>query len=147
MAFKNTNDYLSGRKPTVYPSGSEVVAVRYPLALVAADMDLNDAGAVGILPAGCVPVALYVDSDDLDTGTPAVALSVGLMNSGDTDVSTAWGTGLTVAQAGGQVQVLDKGMARMQATNADRKIGVKFTTAPATAAAGEIGITLLYRAA
>jgi len=154
MAFTNSNDYLDGRKPVVFPSGSEVVAVRFPISLVAADLDVNDIGRVGILPAGCVPVGLLVDSDDLDTGTPAVVLSVGLLNAGETDLSTAdadggaaWGTGLTVAQAGGQVQATSKALSRVTPTQTDRMIGLKVTTAPATKAPGVVGVTLLYRTA
>jgi hypothetical protein len=56
MAFTNSNDYLTGRKPVVYPAGAEVVAVRFPIDLVAADLDANDVGSVAILPAGCVPL-------------------------------------------------------------------------------------------
>jgi hypothetical protein len=36
---------------------------------------------------------------------------------------------------------------RMAATTSDRKFGVKFTTAAATAQAGTLGLTLLYRPA
>jgi hypothetical protein len=76
MAFTNSNDYLTGRKPVVFPAGAEVVAVRFPIDLVAADLDANDAGSVAILPAGCVPVGLVYDSDDLDTNaTPTIAAS------------------------------------------------------------------------
>jgi len=71
MSFTKSNDYLDGRKPTITCDCSEVAAVRYPLELVAADLDANDIGAVGILPAGSVPVALYVDSDDLDSNAHA----------------------------------------------------------------------------
>lgn len=154
MTFKNSNDYLDGRKSTVFPAGSEVVAVRFAHQMDTTDLQLNDIGAVGILPAGCVPVALLVDSDDLDTGTPALALSVGVLNAAGTDLSTAagdggaaWGTGITVAQAGGQVQVLGKALSRVASASIDRTIGVKVTTAAGTAAAGELGLTLLYRAA
>lgn len=154
MAFTNSNDYLDGRKPVVFPSGSEVVAVRFPISLVAADLDVNDIGRVGILPAGCVPVGLLIDSDDLDTGAAAVAMSVGVLNAGETDLSTAeadggaaWGTGLTVAQAGGQVQVTSKALSRVTPTQTDRMIGLKVTTAPATKAPGVVGVTLLYRTA
>ena len=153
MSFTNSNDYLTGRKPVVVGDNSQVNCVRYAVSLVAADLDANDIGAVGILPAGCVPVAVYVDSDDLDTnGTPTIAASVGVLNATGDDLSTAtadggaaWGTGLTVAQAGGQVAVASKALARVQAAAADRLIGVKFTAAAATKAAGELGVTLLYR--
>lgn len=153
MSFTNTNDFLTGRKPVVTCDCSDVVAERYSLDLVAADLDAGDIGAVGILPAGCVPVGLLIDSDDLDThSTPTIVASVGVLNAAGDDLSTAtndggavWGAGITVCQAGGQVQVLSKALARVVATQADRKIAVKFTAASATKQAGQIGLTLLYR--
>lgn len=155
MGFANSNDYLDGRKAVPTGQGSEVLSARFPISLTTGDLALNDIGAVGILPAGHVPVALLVDSDDLDSNaTPAVVLAVGVLDAAGTDLSTAaadggaaWGTGLTVGQAGGQVSVESKALSRVQATGADRKIAVKVTTAAATAQAGELGLTLLYRPA
>lgn len=152
MAFSNTNDYLTGAKPVPTPTGGDVVATRFSLALKTTDLALNTVGAVGVLPANCLPVAVLLDSDDLDSGT-AAAMSVGILDSAGTDISTAaadggaaWGASITVAQAGGQAQVLSKAISRVQPSNHDRKVGIKVTTAAGTAVAGEVGITLLYRA-
>lgn len=149
MAFTNTNDFLEGRTPTVYPSGSEVVTQSASIALVAGDLTLNNFGKVGILPAGCIPVAMYVDSADLDTGvTPAITLDVGLLNAAGTAFTTTFATGLTVAQAGGVVQVLSAAMLRLAAdATADRIIGVKISAAPATAAAGTLILHTHYKSA
>ena len=149
MAFTNSNDHLTGRNPAVYPAGAEVVAVRSAIDLVAADLDANDAGAVAILPAGCVPVGVVYDSDDLDTNaSPTIAASVGFVNAGETDLDgTAWATGITTSQAGGALSLtLTPAVMRMAATQTDRKVGIKFTAAAATKAAGQVGLTLLYRA-
>lgn len=149
MAFTNSNDYLTGRKPAPFPAGGEVVAVRFPIGLVDADLDANDVGSVGILPAGCVPVGLVYDSDDLDTNaTPTIAASVGFINAGETDLDgTAWATGITASQGGTAAQVtLTTAVMKMAATQTDRKFGIKFTAAAATKAAGQVGLTLLYRA-
>lgn len=148
MAFTNSNDKLTGRKPAVFPAGCEVVAVRDAVDLVAADLDANDAGSVTILPAGCVPVGLVYDSGDLDTnGTPTIVASVGFINAGDTDLDgTAWATGITASQTGTAVNVaLSTAAMSMAATQTDRKVGVKFTAGAATKAAGQVGLTLLYR--
>lgn len=149
MAFTNSNDHLTGRKPAVYPAGAEVVAVRSAIDLVAADLDANDVGAVAILPAGCVPVGVVYDSDDLDTNaSPTIVASVGFVNAGETDLDgTAWATGITTSQAGGALRLtLTPAVMRMAATQTDRKVGIKFTAAAATKAAGQVGLTLLYRA-
>lgn len=162
FATTTTNDYLQGRTPIITPAGSGDVTVRFKLPLATGDLALNTVGNVGILPAGCVPVALLMDSDDLDTnGTPTLAWSVGVSNAvvvnniqgaGGTDISAstidggaAWGTAQTVSQAGGQVQVLSKALSRVGPAPYDRYIMLKATTAAATAAAGEIGLTFTYR--
>lgn len=148
MAFTNSNDYLRGRLAAPHPAGGEVIACRFAIDLVTADLDANDVGAVGILPAGCVPVALIVDADDLDTNaTPTNTMSVGLVNAGETDLETTWASGLQQARTGTAGQVdLSTAAQRMAATQANRKFGIKFTAASATKAAGTVGLTLLYRA-
>ncbi|MFA7557549.1 MAG: hypothetical protein WCZ20_07115 [Hydrogenophaga sp.] len=146
--FTNRNDILDGRVPTVFPAGSEVVAQRATIALVAADLDANDCGAVTILPTGCVPVALIYDSDDLDTnGTATITASVGLINADESDLSTVLATGITASRDGTAAHVVTKEMVALAPAPVDRKVGVKFTAAAATKAAGVLGLTLLYRAA
>lgn len=153
MPIANTNDYLTGRKPAVYPAGPEVVAVRFEVDLLAADLALNDVGAVGILPAGCVPVDVYVDGDDLDTGAAAMVLQIGIANAGETDLSTAaadggahWGATTAVNTAFMQrLTPNGKAMVNVQASSNDRKVAFKVATAPTTPAAGKLGVTMLYR--
>lgn len=149
MAFTNSNDHLTGRKPAVFPAGAEVVAVRSAIDLVAADLDANDVGSVAILPAGCVPVGVVYDSDDLDSnGTPTILASVGFINAGETDLDgTAWATGITASQTGTTATLaLTTAAMKMAPAQVDRKVGIKFTAAAATKAAGQVGLTLLYRA-
>lgn len=156
MPFANSNSSINGRAPLPTPSGSEVVAIRFEIDLLAADLVINDIGVVGILPPGCVPVSLRYDSDDLDTNaTPTIVASVGIMaadnstalSTATADGGAAWGTGITTSQAGGMSTVLSKAISRVTATQADRRIGVLFTAGAATAAAGKLGLTLMYRAA
>lgn len=147
MPFTNTNDYLTGRSPAPIPSGIELVANRSTISLVAADLDANDAGTVAILPAGCVPVGLVYDSDGLDSNaTPTITASVGLMNAADTDLASVWASGITASRDGTSVIVaLSSAAMRLAPSQADRRIGVKFTAAAATKAAGVVGLTLMYR--
>lgn len=147
MAFTNSNDILDGRAPTVFPSGSEVVVQPASIALLTGDLTLNNIGAVGVLPAGCVPVAMYVDSAELDSGTNTITLDIGLLNDAGTDFDTTFATGLTVAQAGGVVQVLSANLLRLAKASGDRKIGVKVSAAPNVAQAGSVFIHTHYRAA
>jgi hypothetical protein len=155
MAFTNSNDYITGRKPVVFPAGCEVVAVRFAIDLATGDLALNTIGQVGILPAGCVPVDVLVDGTDLDTGLGAGVYEVGIWDGSGASLSVAaadgggaWGnTGAAVATAFSKnlTKTLNN-ISTVQSATTDRKIGVKVTTAPTTAAAGTLGVTVLYRA-
>lgn len=156
MAFTNSNNYLTGRTPVLFPAGSELVAMRFTLALPVGDLVLNTIGQIGILPAGLVPVDVRVDGGDLDTGAGAGVYQVGLLDAPGTGMSAAaadgggaWGdTGAAVATAFDKALTRTlNNMASVTATQADRKLGLKVTTAPTTAAAGTIGVTLICRAA
>lgn len=165
MTFATKNSYISGGTPIVSPAGSEVCAVRFDQQVAAGEMTLNALDNIGILPAGCVPVGVLVDSDDLDTNaTPTIQWAIGVSNAAvnangrqgqtPTDISTAtadggaaWATGITTSQAGGQAAFTSKALSRVTPVNYDRYIVAKSTTAAATGAAGKLGLTLTYRAA
>lgn len=166
MAFTGSNDYITGRAPVPTPAGAEVVATRFTLAMATADLALNSIGQIGILPAGCVPVALYVDGTDMDSSTAAVIFQVGLGNlalqdaagatSADAkntlmstvakDGGAAWGS-TTAVNTAFQQQILSQPMQTVTRVDYDRAILVKVTTAPTTAVAGTLGVTLVYRSA
>jgi 1,6-anhydro-N-acetylmuramate kinase len=153
MAFTNSNDFITGRQSAPYPAGPEVVAQRFTLALTTGDLALNTIGQIGVLPAGCVPVGLLVDGTDMDSSTAAMILQLGILDAAGTAFSTAaadggaaWGS-TTAVNTAFQQQVLSQPMMTVTASNSERKIGVKVTTAPTTAVAGTLGVTLLYKAA
>lgn len=150
------NDYMTGRKPLPTPQGAEIVAVRFTIDMVAADLTANDIGAFAKLPAGCVPAALpIVDMTDMDTSTAAMVLTFGVMETAAaTALSTvaadgggAWGaTTATTAVATQTLVPTLKNMMSVTATQEDRLVGCIVTTAPTTAAAtGTLGLTLFYR--
>lgn len=153
MAFTNSNDYIAGRKPMPIPAGAEVVSTRFTLAVPTGDLALNTIGQIGILPAGCVPVGIDVDWTDLDSGAAAMVLQAGILDAAGTAFSTAaadggaaWGS-TTASNAAAQQQILSQPMMTVTKSDADRKVGLKVTTAPTTAVAGTIGLTLWYKAA
>lgn len=153
MSFANSNDYLSGRKPVPSPAGGEVFAVRFALAMLTSDLALNNAGAIGLIPPGCVPVDVIVDGTDMDSGAAAMVLQVGVLNAAGTDLSTdaadgggAWGATTAVNTAFTQrITPTLNNMANVQATQTERKLGVKVATAPTTPVAGTLGVTVLFR--
>lgn len=148
------NDYMTGRKALPTPAGTEVVAVRFTIALGTGDLDANDIGAFAKLPAGCVPVDLIVDATDMDSSTAAMVLTFGVMaTAAATALSTdaadgggAWGA-TTAANTAFTQRITPTGnnMANVTPTQADRLVGCIVTTAPTTAVAGTLGLTLMYR--
>ena len=154
MAFANSNDYINGRKPVPTPQGAEVVATRFEIELKTTDLALNGIGQIGILPAGCVPVDVYVDADDLDSSTAAMVLQVGIWDGSSASLSTGaadggahWGV-TTASNAAFNQRLTANGRAMADVVadpKSDRKIGVKVATAPTAAVAGTLGVTVLYR--
>lgn len=156
MAFTSTNDYITGRKPVVFPAGSDLTTVNFELALTAGDLALNTIGQIGILPAGCIPVEARVYGDDVDSGAGAGVYQIGILDAPGTGISAAaadgggaWGdTGAAVATAFDKLLTRTlNNMAKVQAAQVDRKIALKVTTAPTTPVAGTIGVALTYRMA
>ena len=155
MAFTNSNDYISGRAPVPTPAGSEVLSTRFTLSMATADGALNTIGQIGILPAGCIPIDVRVDMTDPDASTAAMVLQVGIWDGSGSSLSTDsadggahWGTTTAVTAASSQ-SLTRNGVAMESVTksSSDRKLGVKVTTAPTTAQAFTLGVTLLYKAA
>ena len=156
MSFTKTNDFITGRKPVPTPAGIELVVQRFTLDLATGDLALNTIGQVGVLPAGCIPMECRVDASDIDSGAGAAVFQVGIWDGSGANLSVAaadgggaWGdTGTAVATAFDKhlVRTLNN-MASVLPSQVDRKVGVKVTTAPSTAVAGTIGVTLSYRAA
>jgi len=154
MPFANSNDFITGRKPPVFPAGAEVVAQRFTLDLTTGDLALNTIGQVGILPAGCIPVDVYVDGTDMDSGAAAVIFQVGIWDGSGANLSVvtadggkAWGS-TTAVNTDFQQRLTPNGnaMAVVQPSQSDRRVGVKVTTAPTAAVAGTLGVTMFYRA-
>lgn len=159
MSFLTKNDYTTGRKPAVTPAGSEVISVRFDLAITTAniaDLALNTIGEIGELPAGCVPVGdVIFDMTDPDASTAALVLQVGIWDGSSASLSTAaadggahWG--VSQATTAAVTQTMTKNgiaMASVQPVQGPRKIGLKVATAPTTAQACTIGVTVFYKAA
>lgn len=153
-----SSDFLTGRKPTIQGSDNSTIAERFTINLATADLASGVFGAVGILPAGHVPVAVEVDADRLDSnGSPTFAFSIGVLNAAQTalDVSAAnggaaWATGQTIGRtAGGSASgvIASRPLKTVTQTAADRMIGIQVTGSAATAVAGQLAITLQYRPA
>lgn len=154
MPFTNSNDFTTGRRPAVTPSATDLLAVRGTIDLTTGNLALNTTGAVAVLPPGCVPVDVIVDMDDLDSGAAALVFQVGIVNPLQTDLSVLaadgganWGSTVAANAAGVQRIVFNgKAIVNVQPSQAERFVGLKVATAPTAPVAGQVGVTLLYRA-
>jgi hypothetical protein len=129
-----------------------IVAKRYKHTL-SANPTAGDILEMAPLPSNLRVIDMVLDSDDLDTnGSPTIAMDVGIMsgNWGVNDNTRTCGaeffSGSNVGQAGTVARPTLKTAFRTTQTENDRSIGIKFTTASATFASGEIGLTVTYAA-
>ena len=146
------SDYAKRMRMMPIAGGAEIVSVRMVVALPASHA-LNDIIEFGELPEDHVPVDFVLDSVAL--AASAMVLAVGLLNAGKTDLSAgaddggaSWLTGSTIGVAGG---VARPTVRAMWATNplpaTKRMLGAKITTGAVTPNAGDIALTIKYRAA
>lgn len=141
--------------PAVTAAGAQdLVAVRADFALTEA-LEAGDIIEMMELPPGHVVVDCILDTTDLDTGTAALLLSVGILAGtvGDTTIGNRTaGEELildsTVGQAGGIARMAVMGSTRLAPSDARRSIGVSVPTGPDVGAAtGTVSLTVLYRPA
>lgn len=135
-----------GTRPAVYPAEAGKVQVSDGTLEITAAQNVDEAVfALCILPSGCIPLDFTVITDDLDTGTPAIVIDGGGINTAEDAVDQIMISASTVAQAGGCARsTLFPIVAPL---TAEKLFGVHITTAAATAAAGTIRGILTYRAA
>lgn len=149
------SDYAKGMRPMPVANGAEVASIRMVVSLPAGQA-VNDIIEFGELPEDHVPVDFVLDAADIDTNvTPTVVLSAGLLNAAKTDISAgaddggaAWLTGSTIGQAGGMARPTVRALWLTNPLAATKRmLGAKITTGAATAAAGDVAMTIYYRAA
>lgn len=137
------------------PNDASIAADKRDVATPTAALALNDTQELAVLPAGCVPVGYTIAVPDLDTnGAPTISISLGLLNAGKTDLSTAsedggafWSTGLTTARTGGVVTVDSAAPFAVRPVQYERYFAYKVTAAAATWQPGTWRVSLLYRPA
>lgn len=141
--------YAKGTEPLSYPStAGEAVAIRFSHQLTNAPAG-GDILELACIPSNCRVADIILDMDDLDSnGAPTIIADVGIMSGdfGKEDNARTCGaeffSASNLAQAGGVARPTLKTAYRTTASNVDRGIGVKFTTAAATFAPGIIGLTV-----
>lgn len=159
MATTKKSLHVRGITPTPQPLGPEVVSVYESLAIATTDIDLNDVIQFFVLPAGCVPVGYTVGVTDMDTGTAILAANFGLLNAGETAISTAAADGgaawiSALAMSGTAAITLHTAskaaydiLKSVTASSVDRIVAFVISTAATTAASGTIEVEFSYKAA
>lgn len=160
------SDYAKGIRKVPTAQGGELVAVRAVVTLAAAGA--GDIIEMLPVPEDHILVDVILDSDDIDSnGSPTVTLSVAYLNAAKSDIDVtaningdgaAFIAASTIGQAGGMARPTTKSLwkalprastpsgstpANAQLNN----LGVKIVAASATFAAGNVGLTAIYRAA
>jgi hypothetical protein len=144
------SDFANGRKPMPNPNGPEVVNVLIALPVTAGQTALNDIYEMCELPEDCALVDAVYAASDIDTnGTPAHAMSFGVINSGGTDLDTTLEASIQVGRAGTAARMTPTVVNQTVTTDGKtrKKLGYKVTTASATGAAGTVYLNLSYRSA
>jgi hypothetical protein len=149
------SDYAKRVRTMPIAGGAEVVSARMVVPLPAT-YAVNDILEFGELPEDHVPVDFVLDAADIDTnGVPTVILAASLLNAAKTDLSAGaddgganWLTASAIGQAGGMARPTVRAMwLTNPLPTTKRMLGAKITTGAATAAAGDVAMTIKYRAA
>lgn len=138
-----------GAVAIAYPScAGETVTQRYSFQ-VPDTIKKDDIIELAPIPPGARVVDIVLDSDELDTNVAAtMVVDVGIMSgdwgseASDRTCGDQFFDGIDTVQAGGVARPTLPSAYRQPAADVARSIGVKVVTAAATAAAGEIGLTV-----
>jgi len=127
------------RTPARVDAGPCSVSMRAVFPVTAA-LGVGDVIEALVLPADCVLVNAVLDASDLDShNTPALAYDVGLMSGAvglkslNRTVGAELFSGATVGQAAGIAETSLRTALAQMAADRNRSIGIKITTAAATA--------------
>lgn len=140
--------FVDGSKFMPSPAGSAGVTILLDCPVLAADLTLGAIIAMGDLPVDCELEDAVHAASDIDTGTPAVAMSFGVINAAGNDLDVVLETAIQVGRAGTAARAVltPAWLTTRSGSAAPKRLGYKVTTIPATAAAGTIYTSLRYRA-
>lgn len=144
-AVTAVSNFVKGGQPFVTGDcAGDVVVNDYYIDLTAAQLVTGNMFDLGILPAGHVISDAILISDDLDTGSPAVTLDVGILTgtpgdaTSDRTMDDVIFAASTVGQGGTAARASAKAAFIIQPVGYHRSIGLKVKLQPATAAAGRV---------
>lgn len=149
MATFNSDKYGTG-KPVLTAQEHCAITRICVVDIAAADSGLADGDILNlcVIPADHQVVGLQLFSGDLDANvSPAITLSVGLMDAGDTALDTAFVVDSTLGQAGGTLAIpATTTLFETAAASTNKVLAIEVTASAATkhAAARKIGAVVSY---
>lgn len=142
------SDAAKGKHNIAYPGfAGQAVTFRYAMA-VPTTVQADDILELAPIPPNCRVAEIVLDSNDLDShGTPTLALDVGIMSGGWGEdgartVGAEFFAASEIGRTGGVARPTLATAYRTGTADHTRSIGVKIGAAAATAAAGQIGLTV-----
>jgi len=135
MAFKEPNDFARGSRAAVTNASMELVHARFEQALNAGE---TGQGVIGILPAGTVPVQMYVYAPSALGAN--FKFNLDLVDGAG--VTTPWLVNSTYGSAASYTAVVALPFASATPSDRDRLLRLDIKTA--ASAAGTLGVALLY---
>lgn len=143
MAFAKLSDWVTGRKPVHTSEDVTVCAPRFTQEVTADDADA--VGAIGILPAGCVPALQMI----VDAQGAAGNVDIGILNAAGDGLSDApedgggaWAVGVSLGEP--QLVPLTAALLAVKPVPYDRRIAAKGAGLSASGEAALFGVTVPY---
>lgn len=132
MASISTKVY-TGVRQIPQPDDTDVDRVPVDIDFPTTAPVANDIWKLAKIPAG----VSWVDYDalfpDIDSGgSPTFAFSIGELNAAETDLAVVYASGLTAGQSNAIVRAPNSDQLWVGGSAAERRIGIKITTAAAT---------------
>ena len=130
--------------PIVLPDTAKPEWVAVPIEFKATAYVQNDLIETCKLPVGYRVLDWVLSFPDIDSGSPALASSLGTLNTAGDDISSeVWGSGLTAGQSTSIVRNTTS-VAAQGDTTKERTVVLKITTVAATyAGSGKVGHLLM----
>lgn len=125
--------------------GAQLCSLTQVITVVAGDLTLNNTMDVGWLPKGAIVVDAVMHCTDMDTGAGALVFHLGTTAAASAYIASLAATSAVTGRAGNSAtSAATMATSAGVALTADTKAIITVATAPSTAAAGTIVVSISY---
>ena len=139
----------AGQKPVTSLNSGRPGVLMYEY-VTTANLAAGDIIDLGPLPAGVAPIDVTLISDDVDSGSATITMTVGLLNAGKTDLNGGTNENFivasTVGQTGGVARATTAAAYLLGASTSERRLGIKIVAGAATGTGAGEKIAVLMTA-